>query len=359
MKINWKILEIISFSCLFIGWDVLCYSLILNQKITNLNSYCLIVIGAIIFFLFFQSIFYRLLVRYFSKSLFVCYSIFTFFLSVIVVERLFKINRHYHYEVEGKSYTISSVWQLDGVLGHKAIPSSKGSFAYRIKEREFAIPITIDKNGHRLTGSSSDNKPKIEIAVVGCSFTFGDYVGDLETYSSQLAFLTGLNVVNYGGSGYGLAQMKIKFDEIIALHKPKCIVIQYSPWLAKRATRIDRESHFGRRAYPYFNNKFSVVPPVFNTSVVPFNAWESDGKSWIEKNKFLISKGIAVHIKDEINFKLAQLKIFFGLLPTPQTNRILLEEKMYQYFIREAKKKRYTFNITQIKISGGFNTSLV
>lgn len=54
--------------------------------------------------------------------------------------------------------------------------------------------------------------------AVGDSFTYGEYVGDLDAWPAQLQRLTGRSGLNGGVSGYGLDQIVVRAERLMALH---------------------------------------------------------------------------------------------------------------------------------------------
>ena len=76
---------------------------------------------------------------------------------------------------------------------------------------------------------SYDRDPdRIRILVVGDSFTFGDEVGDAETYSYYLqTMIPGSEVINMGVHGYGHDQMLIRLKEEGIKYKPDIVILGF------------------------------------------------------------------------------------------------------------------------------------
>jgi len=73
-------------------------------------------------------------------------------------------------------------------------------------------------------------KPKgaTRILVIGDSFTFGEDVGDDETYSHHLEWLLpGTEVINLGVHGYGHDQMLIYLREEIGRYRPDVVILGF------------------------------------------------------------------------------------------------------------------------------------
>ena len=97
---------------------------------------------------------------------------------------------------------------------------------YRPRAGFTAPGITIDGNGLRSTGSAAaEGKPPI--LAVGDSFTFGEEVGDADTWPADLQRLLGRPVLNGGVSGYGFDQIVLRTEALAPLYKPKAIVVAF------------------------------------------------------------------------------------------------------------------------------------
>ncbi len=85
-------------------------------------------------------------------------------------------------------------------------------------------PVTIEANGLRFSGEkpASADTP---VLAVGDSFTYGEDVGDLDAWPAQLQRLTGRTVLNGGVSGYGLDQIVLRTERLMALHRPALVIV--------------------------------------------------------------------------------------------------------------------------------------
>ncbi|MEK7859320.1 MAG: GDSL-type esterase/lipase family protein [Elusimicrobiota bacterium] len=89
--------------------------------------------------------------------------------------------------------------------------------------------LTTDAHGVRGLGHAYD-KPagKRRLVVLGDSFTFGDEVGDEETYPARLqALLPKAEVINLGVHGYGHDQMLIRFNEEGVKYHPDLVLLGF------------------------------------------------------------------------------------------------------------------------------------
>jgi hypothetical protein len=88
--------------------------------------------------------------------------------------------------------------------------------------------VAIDGHGLRVTDGPVAHEPRDgAILAVGDSFTFGEEVGNAETWPAQLQGLTGRRVLNGGVSGYGFDQTVLRAEQLTALHKPSSVVVSF------------------------------------------------------------------------------------------------------------------------------------
>ena len=134
-------------------------------------------------------------------------------------------------------------WRLRWVASHGAT----GRLSYEIDEwhpgRGWAlkanlrgVPVqrgkTLSSNsrGVRGTAEHPDVKPPgtTRILVLGDSFTFGEDVGDDETYSHHLqSMLPRAEVINLGVHGYGHDQMLLYLREVIGHYRPDVVLLGF------------------------------------------------------------------------------------------------------------------------------------
>jgi hypothetical protein len=90
----------------------------------------------------------------------------------------------------------------------------------------YAVKISQDAHGFRSFDSGSKDRPRL--LVIGDSFTQASEVSDDKTYYATLGRLLHLNIVAYGGGGYGTLQEWMIFDKYFETIKPDLILWQYS-----------------------------------------------------------------------------------------------------------------------------------
>ena len=134
-------------------------------------------------------------------------------------------------------------WRLRWVASHGAT----GRLQYEIDQwhprRGWAlkanlrdVPVqrgkTLNSNSRGVRGRAehAEGKPAglTRILVLGDSFTFGEDVGDDETYSHHLqSLLPGTEVINLGVHGYGHDQMLLYLQEVAAHYQPDVVILGF------------------------------------------------------------------------------------------------------------------------------------
>jgi lysophospholipase L1-like esterase len=107
----------------------------------------------------------------------------------------------------------------DSLLGYVPRAGIKGAVSS-------GSPVTIDADGLRFSGENLAPTGGPVLAV-GDSYTYGEDVGDTETWPAQLQRLTGCSVLNGGVSGYGIDQIVLRAERLAEKHKPSVIVVSF------------------------------------------------------------------------------------------------------------------------------------
>lgn len=137
-----------------------------------------------------------------------------------------------------------------------------------------ALGITIEANGLRNTGALP---PGIDapILAVGDSYTFGDEVGDNETWPAQLQRLTGRAVLNAGVSGHGFDQIVLRAEALAPFYRPDAIVVAF---IADDIRRIEMRRLWSADK-PYFDLD-KDTPILRNVPVPPRSAPNATLSFW-------------------------------------------------------------------------------
>ena len=109
------------------------------------------------------------------------------------------------------------------------------------------VTITIGDDGIRQNGAAP-RATQPRILAVGDSFTFGDDVGDDETWPAWLERLGVGQVLNAGVFAYGLDQSVLRAEQLALRYRPDLLIVSFIPDDVSRA----RFSQRGGASKPYF-----------------------------------------------------------------------------------------------------------
>jgi hypothetical protein len=124
--------------------------------------------------------------------------------------------------------------------------------------------VSIDADGLRGTGALPPTAGAAHpILAVGDSFTFGDEVGDSETWPAQLQRLSHRRVLNGGVGGYGFDQIVMRAERLAKAYRPEIIVVSF---IADDIHRIEMRRLWGADK-PYF--ELDGNKPVLRNVPVP------------------------------------------------------------------------------------------
>lgn len=124
----------------------------------------------------------------------------------------------------------------DPGLGYAPKPGFRGSGAG-------GWPVTVDADGLRDCGGGLEAGEERAILAVGDSYTFGEEVGDAETWPAQLQRLSGRRVLNGGVSGYGFDQIVLRAERLAATHEPAMVIAGF---IADDVRRTEMRRLWGR-----------------------------------------------------------------------------------------------------------------
>lgn len=111
----------------------------------------------------------------------------------------------------------------------------------------WGVAITIADDGIRQNGAAPPaERPRI--LAVGDSFTFGDEVGDDETWPALLERVGGGQVLNAGVFAYGLDQSVLRAEALARKYHPDLLIVAFIPDDVSRVRFAQR----GGASKPYF-----------------------------------------------------------------------------------------------------------
>lgn len=131
--------------------------------------------------------------------------------------------------------------QHDPELGWIPRPGTSDS------SNEWRVTITIGDDGIRKNGAAPPGERPCILAV-GDSFTFGDKVGDEQTWPALLERQGSGQVLNAGVSAYGLDQTVLRAEQLARKYHPDLLIVSF---IGDDVTRI-RFAQRGGAFKPYF-----------------------------------------------------------------------------------------------------------
>lgn len=310
----------------------------------------------IVCFLFFTSLTYGLLFNFkknFTKA--VTFTIICFLFSMFLASRSIAISKYWLYSIDIPLRASFDLWQQDEFLAHKAIPNADGYYEYFIDDTISGKIITrFDSLGFRTVQKENQIKSDTTNLFLGCSWTFGDFIEAEEGYPYKVSHLLNHNFINAGASAYGLAHMIQLVDSLIPKHEFNYVFVQLSPWLADRAMSFNGPIYYGYRPFPYFSDNEKD----FILNQIPYNVKTSkrdwrNKKKYVDKLHFVITTGFEEEIINYSSYKLAQLKLKFGLISEPTNNKKELEIFFYKYVLEKCKE----YNTTPIILKLGYKNN--
>ncbi len=125
--------------------------------------------------------------------------------------------------------------------------------------------VSIDASGARTTGGVATAGDSLRVVALGDSFTFGDEVGDEETWPAHLERILAeenpersVDVVNLGVNGYGLDQAVLRFERDGASLSPDLVVLGLQPENLLRSLNVVRAIYFPGTSLPFSKPRFVV-----------------------------------------------------------------------------------------------------
>ncbi len=121
--------------------------------------------------------------------------------------------------------------------------------------------FSADETGARRTGSASSDESALRIVTVGDSFTFGDEVGDDQTWPAQLERLLGseerpVDVINLGVNGYGVDQAVLRYERDGASREPDVVILGLQAENLLRNLNVVRAIYFPGTSLPLSKPRF-------------------------------------------------------------------------------------------------------
>ena len=226
-------------------------------------------------------------------------------------------------------------------LGYAPIPNSHG---WEIMPLGPDIPMRYDKDGFRIPVddelNTTNNHPIV--LTLGCSFTYGAATHAENTFPYLVGNYFGGSTKNAGVCSYGLSQMVLIAKLLIPRHEPDYVIVQYSPWLVKRAIKPFSPSYYGKLPNPYYIGESNpvIAPPVFQTKVFEFSIdnYRNTQKGVSDFFSFFENIGFPLLLHDDLNMTTYTLAKFLRLTDRPTKNHSAVIQHVYQEIARLAEQ---------------------
>lgn len=233
--------------------------------------------------------------------------------------------------------------RYDPELGYTALPGASG---FQLLPGGAPQPVSYDHEELRVPLGQQTRIPRKRpfVLTLGCSFTFGDATPAEDTYAEVLARRLNGTALNAGKSGYGLAQMLILARRLIPRYQPDVVVIQFSPWLARRAMSGFAHVTFGVVPVPYLtqapDGRVAVVPPAFRAAVfdLPFASFDRPDRGPGEFLSFFFEAGAPLFVHDDMQTLRYRLRRRAGRFPPPAPEPERLNRAVYGEIVRLARE---------------------
>ena len=216
------------------------------------------------------------------------------------------------------------VHRRDVELGFAPIAGARGAHLFPTGPD---LPMRYDREGFRVPVAADDHRPRKRplILALGGSFTYGDATPAEETYPYRVARALDGSALNAGVCSYGLSQMLILARRLVVEHRPDYLLVQYSPWLLRRALSPFAPSYVGKLTNPYFyedGDRFSLQPPVFATAVFdyPLSDYREGEPSAAEFLAFVGEVGLPLLVREHLGMISYHTRRALGVLPRPSRN---------------------------------------
>jgi hypothetical protein len=244
----------------------------------------------------------------------------------------YRTNQLYNYVKSYQRGWSGKVHEAHKVLGFAPIPNTQGSEIMPIGP---AVPMQYDKDGFRIpmddTLQNENNHPIV--LTLGCSFTYGAATHAKDTFPYLVGKFIGGSTKNAGVCGYGLSQMVIIAKQLIPGHNPDYVIVQYSPWLVKRAVRPFAPSYYGKIPNPYYaeEDNLAIKPPVFQTKIydLPLDHYRNSPVGFFDFFSFFGNVGWPLFLHDDFNMMAYTLARLLSLKDRPTKNRSAVIQHVY------------------------------
>jgi len=244
----------------------------------------------------------------------------------------YRTNQLYSYVKSNQRGWSGKVHEGHKELGFAPIPNSRGSETMPIGPD---VPMRYDKDGFRIPIEDRLNPKNIHpvVLTLGCSFTYGAATHAKNTFPYLVGNYIGGSTKNAGVCSYGLSQMVIIAKRLIPRHTPDYVIVQYSPWLVKRAIRPFAPSYYGKIPNPYYaeEGNLAIKPPVFQTKIydLPLDLYRNSPVGFFDFFSFFGNVGLPLFLHDDFNMTAYTLATALRLTDRPTKNHSAVIQHAY------------------------------
>lgn len=222
-------------------------------------------------------------------------------------------------------------------------PNATGYYHYNLGDTLMGkVEVVYDSLGHKSVVDSLRVKSDTLDMIVGCSFSYGNFVKGEEGYPYLVTKALGHSFMNASMGGYGLAQMQMRLDSLLPAYRFRYVFIQMSPWLSERAMSISGIFARGYPAAHYFGQSDSgivLMPQAYKSpDYKSLGDWHARGRKYTERVRYFFTAGYELQVKGYLKMSLAKLKTRLGLLPAPVKDKLALEKFFYDKAITDVRR---------------------
>ncbi len=306
----------------------------------------------IMFFFLFLTLFYNSFFTLKSNLWVIIPTLFlSLVLSVFMSGRLKILMLAYEKEFAKRVHTTvdAHLHRFDDRRLWRGNPHTTGFYHYNLGDTLFGkVEVFYDSLGHKTVPDSLRMNTDTLDMIIGCSFSYGYFLKGEEGYPYLVTKALNHRFMNASMGGYGLAQMQMRLDSLLPIHKFKYVFIQISPWLASRSMSLRGEYAIGYPSVHYFARSGSgikLMPQAYESpnyqTIADYKKladWHTFGRKYLERMRFFLTEGLELYVKGYLELQYAHLKIFLGFLPAPIEDKYSLETAFYDKAISDVRK---------------------
>ena len=244
----------------------------------------------------------------------------------------------------------------DAEFGLKPKP---GVYAAHIFPVGADIPMHFDNWGFRVPVDTAGRALPLKrplLLFLGCSFTYGDACRAEDAFPFLTAQALGGTELNRGVCSWGLAQMMLDGERLLAEFQPDWLVVQYSPWLVERALGGMAPLYYGHCPVPYFiqrDGTLNLQPPPFGWKAGTLPVNDYDGAAGHGRFLSFLSRiGLPLYLYDDFNMSRLFAARMLGILPPCTLDRRAVVRTVYNQLAEAAHK--HGSRMVALRLTGGF-----